>query len=52
MTIVIPEVGKLAALDLTNANVCLRILSFDKHQLLEGMVVEGMFDHVFRQLGT
>lgn len=38
--------GMLADLDLTDHEVCHRILSGDKHQLLEGLVVENMFDKI------
>lgn len=37
-------VGQLAQLDLSDHEVCQRILALDKHRLAEGLVVESLFD--------
>ena len=36
--------GRLRDLDLTDHDVCRRVLSLDKHQLIEGLVFESWFD--------
>lgn len=39
--------GPLEALDLTDSGLCLEILASEKHQLIEGLVVESYFDQLF-----
>jgi hypothetical protein len=36
--------GELAGLDLSDHDLCQRILALDKHRLAEGLVVESLFD--------
>lgn len=36
--------GPLSGLDLRDHDVCRRVLSLDKHQLIEGLVFESWFD--------
>ncbi|HEY0622782.1 hypothetical protein [Sphingomonas sp.] len=36
--------GALAALDLADGDLCLEILASEKHQLVERLVVESVFD--------
>lgn len=38
--------GPLGSLDLSSHDLCLEILSCDKHQLAEGLVVENLFDQI------
>lgn len=38
--------GHLKNIDLTDHNLCEAILSADKHQLVEGLVVENIFDQI------
>ncbi|WP_440225326.1 hypothetical protein ACQQ2N_08730 [Dokdonella sp. MW10] len=42
--------GRLADLDATNRELAFTILSYDKHQLLEGLVVENTFDQILQPL--
>lgn len=44
--------GNLADLDLQDRDLAFQILSQDKHQLLEGLVVESTFDQIIRPLAT
>ncbi len=39
--------GELRALDLADHELCRTILAGEKHQLAEGLVVEGLFDQIF-----
>ncbi|MDM0114924.1 hypothetical protein QTI66_22430 [Variovorax sp. J22R133] len=38
--------GELGALDLNDHDLAAEILSADKHQLIEGLVVECLFDQI------
>ncbi len=42
--------GRLADLDAADRELAFRILSHDKHQLLEGLVVENTFDQILQPL--
>jgi hypothetical protein len=42
--------GRLADLDATDRDLAFRILGHDKHQVLEGLVVENTFDQILRPL--
>ena len=42
--------GALASLDLTDPNTCFNVLSHDKHQVAEGMVVESLFDQIIERI--
>lgn len=42
--------GRLADLDAADRDLAFRILSHDKHQLLEGLVVENTFDQILQPL--
>jgi hypothetical protein len=42
--------GELATLDLTDGDLCLEILASEKHQLVEGLVVESVFDQIFEDV--
>jgi len=42
--------GRLADLDATDRDLAFRILGHDKHQLLEGLVVENTFDQILQPL--
>lgn len=42
--------GELASLDLADHELCRTILASDKHQLAEGLVVEGLFDQIFDEV--
>lgn len=44
------NLGELPTLDLSNRELCYRILSCDKYQLPEGMIIESLMDQVFKQL--
>lgn len=44
--------GDLADLDPLDRDLAFKILSQDKHQLLEGLVVENTFDQIIRPLGV
>lgn len=44
--------GDLASLDPLDRDLALKILSQDKHQLLEGLVVENTFDQIIRPLAA
>lgn len=42
--------GELASLDLMDGDLCLEILAGEKHQLVEGLVVESVFDQIFEDV--
>lgn len=42
--------GPLAGLNLDLADTCLDVLSLDKHQIAEGMVVESLFDQIIERM--
>ena len=42
--------GPLVEFDLSDYETCRRILAFDKHQLIEGLVFENYFDQYLRSL--
>jgi hypothetical protein len=42
--------GVLESLDLTDPKTCFDILSHDKHQVAEGMVVESLFDQIIERI--
>lgn len=44
--------GELKSLDLNNLALCEEILATDKHQLLEGLVIERFFDDILREMST
>ncbi|WP_077045962.1 hypothetical protein [Pseudomonas sp. KK4] len=46
----ITPLGALESLDLTDPNTCFEILSYDKHQVAEGMVVESLFDQIIERI--
>lgn len=42
--------GRLAGLDLASLDLCSEILSRDKHQLAEGLVVECLVDQIHERI--
>ncbi|MCQ2997322.1 hypothetical protein QCD79_22270 [Pseudomonas quasicaspiana] len=42
--------GALESLDLKDPKICFDILSYDKHQVAEGMVVESLFDQIIERI--
>lgn len=44
--------GDLKNLDLSDANLALKILCDEKHQLVEGMIVECLFDQILESLSA
>lgn len=42
--------GRLADLDLTSLDLCGEIISNDKHQLAEGLVVESLIDQIYERI--
>lgn len=44
--------GALESLNLKDAHTCFDILSHDKHQVAEGMVVESLFDQIIERIPT
>jgi len=50
MSILETPLGPLSELDLDQADTCLDVLSRDKHQIAEGMVVESLFDQIIDRM--
>lgn len=46
----ITPLGTLDSLNLQDAQTCFEILSHDKHQVAEGMVVESLFDQIIERI--
>lgn len=42
--------GSLETLDLESHEFCRKVLASDKHQLIEGLVVESLFDQIFHDV--
>lgn len=50
MSVFETPLGPLSSLNLDSADTCMDVLSMDKHQIAEGMVVESLFDQIVKRI--